>query len=190
MVFTPKPSPFFINLAGKQTFMSKLTFVLFLLSISSISVFAQKTGASPLPVISLKASKALKNRCTTYKTTMHIADSLWAGYMMEPFYVETENSGSYESGSSLLLNLYRKAQEIKPNSEMAATKVAMMQDVVNQETAQNEAKEYNKIITKAEEYYTNGNLDKAIELYERAVVFKPSDEKAKARLEELKSLKK
>lgn len=48
--------------------------------------------------------------------------------------------------------------------------------------------QYDKIKLKAEEYYSEGNLDKAIELYERAIQFKPRDKQAAFRLKELKAL--
>lgn len=48
--------------------------------------------------------------------------------------------------------------------------------------------QYDKIKLKAEEYYSEGNLDKAIELYERAIQLKPRDKQASFRLKELKTL--
>ena len=51
-----------------------------------------------------------------------------------------------------------------------------------------EEKQYTKIKRKAEEYYSKGNTRKAIELYERAVQLKPSDETAAFRLKELRTL--
>jgi len=48
-------------------------------------------------------------------------------------------------------------------------------------------KEYVKILIRAEEYYSDGNIEKSIELYERAVQLKPSDKLAKIRLKEIKN---
>ena len=45
---------------------------------------------------------------------------------------------------------------------------------------------YLKLLEKAEEYYAAGNIQKTIELYERAIRFKPSDKSVKVRLEEIK----
>ncbi|WP_430405737.1 hypothetical protein [Fluviicola sp.] len=53
-----------------------------------------------------------------------------------------------------------------------------------------EAKQYLNILIHAEKYYSEGNSQKAIELYERAVRLKPSDQLAKIRLKELKSIPK
>ncbi|WP_341899932.1 tetratricopeptide repeat protein [Fluviicola taffensis] len=50
-----------------------------------------------------------------------------------------------------------------------------------------EAEMYMKILVRAEAYYSEGNSQKAIELYERAVRLKPSDQLAKIRLKKLKS---
>lgn len=52
------------------------------------------------------------------------------------------------------------------------------------------AEQYMKILVRAEEYYSEGNIPKAIELYERAIRLKPSDKFAKIRLKELKSIPK
>ncbi|MFN5416854.1 MAG: hypothetical protein ACK5B9_07340 [Flavobacteriia bacterium] len=48
-------------------------------------------------------------------------------------------------------------------------------------------KQYLKILIRAEEYYDDGNIEKTIELYERAVQIKPSDKLAKIRLKEIKN---
>ncbi len=48
-------------------------------------------------------------------------------------------------------------------------------------------KQYLKILIRAEEYYDDGNIEKSIELYERAVQIKPSDKLAKIRLKEIKN---
>ncbi|MNU77865.1 hypothetical protein D3C71_674480 [compost metagenome] len=45
---------------------------------------------------------------------------------------------------------------------------------------------YQKILNRAEEYYVEGNLNKSIELYERAVRLMPSDTFPKVRLKEIK----
>ena len=47
-------------------------------------------------------------------------------------------------------------------------------------------KQYVKILIRAEEYYSDGNIEKSIELYERAVQLKPSDKLAKIRFNEIK----
>ena len=46
-------------------------------------------------------------------------------------------------------------------------------------------KEYDKLINKADEYFDAANYDKAINLYTRAVGFKPSDPHPKKRLKEI-----
>lgn len=48
-------------------------------------------------------------------------------------------------------------------------------------------KQYVKILVRAEEYYNEGNIEKSIELYERAVRLKPTDKLAKIRLKEIKN---
>jgi hypothetical protein len=48
-------------------------------------------------------------------------------------------------------------------------------------------KQYIKILVRAEEYYSDGNIEKSIELYERAIRLKPTDKLAKIRLKEIKN---
>jgi tetratricopeptide (TPR) repeat protein len=48
-------------------------------------------------------------------------------------------------------------------------------------------KEYMKILSKAEEHYQNGNIEKSIELYERAASLNPDDKLPKLRLEEIRN---
>lgn len=50
-----------------------------------------------------------------------------------------------------------------------------------------ETKQYMNILVRADEYYSDGNSQKAIELYERAIRLNPSDKLAKIRLKEMKS---
>jgi hypothetical protein len=50
-----------------------------------------------------------------------------------------------------------------------------------------EETQYNKILIHAEKYYSEGNIQKSIELYERAVQLRPSDSLAKIRLTEIKA---
>ncbi len=60
---------------------------------------------------------------------------------------------------------------------------------MNSETNNNEAEilsEYLKLISKAEEYYSEGNFDKSIELYERAVQLNPNEKLPKLRLQEIR----
>lgn len=48
-------------------------------------------------------------------------------------------------------------------------------------------KEYLKILSKAEENYNNGNIERSIELFERAAKLNPNDKLPKLRLEEIKN---
>ncbi len=51
-----------------------------------------------------------------------------------------------------------------------------------------ETKQYLNILVRADAYYSDGNIEKAIELYERAIRLNPSDKLAAIRLRELKHI--
>ena len=65
--------------------------------------------------------------------------------------------------------------------------IAKIEIQLQQEILEDVKKQYQRIKVKAEESYLNGNLDRAIELYERALKLKPSDVQAENRLTELKN---
>ncbi len=64
--------------------------------------------------------------------------------------------------------------------------IAPTQKQVEIEQKRDEQQVYQKMIDRAEEYYSEGNFAKSIELYERAVGFRPSDTLSKKRLQEIK----
>ena len=57
----------------------------------------------------------------------------------------------------------------------------------NQDYKVDELKAYLKILSKAEEYYKNGNIERSIELYERASTLNPDDKLPKLRLEVIRN---
>lgn len=169
--------------------MNKLLFLLIIVSLFPVLSHAQSEKNYPYNVLSINSVESLKGRYNNYRNTIAIADSLNTVYETARFDVQLENSTSYESGSGFILNLYKKAKDFKKKAPGIDEKIAIAQKRCDEEAVEAKETQYARIIQKAEEYYDQGNLDKAIELYKRAVSLKPSDKKAAERLEELRQSK-
>lgn len=95
-----------------------------------------------------------------------------------PYNTNTENNGFLQVSLTKGLfgfSIVRETHIIPPS-----------QSQMESELKRDQQQAYQKIIDRAEAHYSEGNLTKSIELYERAVRFRPSDSLAKNRLEEIK----
>jgi epidermal growth factor receptor substrate 15 len=79
---------------------------------------------------------------------------------------------------------YEKALAVK-DDEFCKKQIEIINQKMKTETSDTEQKEYQKIITKANEYFDGKNYEKSKGLYERALSIKPGDAYPKQRLEEI-----
>jgi hypothetical protein len=168
--------------------MIKSNFTIFIMILLSSYSIAQKENKS-MKVLSLKETKEINERIIDYSTSINIADSLYKSYIDSAFFIETQNSKLVESGLTYILRLYETAAKYGQNKEYCDEQLQKIHTQIDEQIRSENKANYNKIITKAEEYYSNGNIEKSIELYERAIRLKPSDDNAKKRLKELNKIK-
>lgn len=140
-------------------------------------------------IIFKEAAQQIVTRAQSYETTILLADSLYAAYNKIRFFVAEDENQGLENGLTFTLRLYNKARKQTRKKEYCDSMIDRIMIQCQLELQQEEDEQYQRIIDKGEEYFVKGDLKKAIELYERAVTLRPSDEKAKKRLEELKAEK-
>jgi tetratricopeptide (TPR) repeat protein len=80
---------------------------------------------------------------------------------------------------------YEKALTLKPGDSYCVSQINVINQKMKDETGVTEQKEYQKILTKADEYFNAKNYEKAKGLYERALGIKPGDEYPKTKLGEI-----
>jgi tetratricopeptide (TPR) repeat protein len=125
------------------------------------------------------------NRPTNFKQSIHLADSLYAVYLMEPFYFKVEQSTSISDGLSLVLNLYHKALDYKPKSTNCQKKIEEVELLFKTKTEAELDAQLVKIIKKADVFFVQKNFEAAKELYMRALVLRSDYEYPKMRLMEI-----
>jgi|GEM_PF-5276432 len=128
------------------------------------------------------------NRPTNFKQSIHLADSLYAVYLIEPFYFKVEQSTSISDGLSLVLNLYHKALNYKPKSKDCQKKIDEVEQLFKTKTEADIEAQIMKLIKKADECYALKDFVAAKELYTRLLSFKPEYEYAKQRIMEIEKI--
>jgi hypothetical protein len=161
--------------------MTKLTLICCMAFLGSTVSFAQVTKT-----LEFEQQQRLAQRMTP-ENILWIADSLFADYRLQPFGVRKANGGS-EHGLYYLRQLYERAvkENIRPEY---AQQQADETDALSRIEAQASAElQYEKLKRVAGEYQQKGNLEKARELYLRAVAIKPGDQDAVDKLAALDKL--
>jgi tetratricopeptide (TPR) repeat protein len=80
---------------------------------------------------------------------------------------------------------YEKALAIKGDDSYCISQIGIINQKMKSDTSDTEQKEYQKILSKADEYFNSKNYEKAKGLYERALGIKPGDEYPKTKLGEI-----
>lgn len=118
----------------------------------------------------------------TPENILFIADSLFAAYRSEPFTFR-QPAGGYEEGLYYLRKLYERAVKAKIRPAYAQQKADETDALSSEEARAAGEFQYEKLKRIAGEYQQQGNLEKACELYKRAVALKPDDQDAVKKLE-------
>lgn len=84
---------------------------------------------------------------------------------------------------------YERALEIKGNDTYAIERAQLCVIKAKQKTDTGDDLRYQKILTKADEYFDDENFDKAINLYERALKLRNNDQYPKEKITEIKAIK-
>jgi hypothetical protein len=142
--------------------------VLFLLISAAGCAFAQRAHVIPKETI---ASYPIHS----YENAIHYADSLKAAYDVQPFCISTSDSTLFEGGLGCLLHFYNQALDYRPGDAYATQQIALVNEQSREEYRQQAEVQYQKVIHAADKNFAEKNFDKALELYRRAVVFRPSD---------------
>lgn len=154
-----------------------------ILSISSVG-FGQNY---PFRSISEKEADSYMQRMNEYDSGIAVADSLLESYKEERFDVKMDNGSSYAVGSGFIRNCYAKLHNLKLSESHCLDKVVEIDQIIAEEDKAEHQKQYQKIVDKAGQYYDAKNYTKAVELYERALGFRPEDAEVQAKLELAKS---
>lgn len=83
---------------------------------------------------------------------------------------------------------YEAALDIDPNDAYAIKRVQQSIELAKQKVNAGDEARYQKILTKADEYFTEENYDKAISLYERALSLRSYDKYPKDKIAEIKAI--
>jgi tetratricopeptide (TPR) repeat protein len=142
-----------------------------------------------MKVLGLNETTTIKENSIDYLSSINIADSLYKLYNDTTFFIENDNFKSVESGLTYILRLYKNAAKFADDKKYCDEQILKIHFQIEEEIRKGENKEYNKIIIKAEEYYSNGNIEKSIELFERAIKLNPTDESVRIRLLEINKIK-
>lgn len=143
-----------------------------------------------IKVISQTEVVTLDSRMTNFKKSIFIADSMYALYLDTNFYLETSDPKILSDGLSWIKKLYTKAQSYRPKSNYCKEIIVRIDEQNKRELQEEEDRQYQKILKAAETKYAEGNIDKAVELFERAITIKPSDDYPKKRLDQIRALEK
>lgn len=124
-------------------------------------------------------------RPLNFKQSIHLADSLYLVYLQKPFYFKEEQTVLFSDGLSLVLNLYRKANDFKPKSKYCKEKIEEVEALFKTKTEADLDAQLVKIIKKADMCFVQKNFEAAKELYMRALVLRLDYEYPKMRLMEI-----
>lgn len=86
--------------------------------------------------------------------------------------------------------LFQEASQILPAESYPKEKIAEIERKMAAESAEETEREYQKIISKADDLFNADNLDEAKSYYDRALGIKPSDSYPKAQLDKITAIKK
>lgn len=142
----------------------------------------------PHKTITEKAQENFYERMKVYDSGILLADSLLSEYKTEPFDIAYgDGSGAYAVGSAFIRNCYARLHNLDLSDTYCLDKVAEIDEIIAAENQAENDMLYQKIIDKADKYYDANNFPKALELYERAVTFRPDDANVQTKLEAAKS---
>jgi|GEM_PF-4048516 len=156
--------------------MFKFSLLLGMAFLAAFNSLAQGTK-----ILEAAQQQQIEQRITS-KNILFVADSLFADYRREPFTFR-QQTGGYEEGLYYLRKLYERAvkAEIRP---VYAQQKSDETDALSRQEARAAAEfQYEKLKRIAGEYQQQGNLEKARELYLRAITIKPGDQDAVKKLE-------
>ncbi|MCB0477938.1 MAG: hypothetical protein KDC84_07235 [Crocinitomicaceae bacterium] len=84
---------------------------------------------------------------------------------------------------------YKEALSVRQNENYPQDQIKKITEIMkNEENVKND-EQYNKILKVADKYFTEQNFEKATELYNRALTFKPAEEYPRQKLKEIEDLK-
>lgn len=87
------------------------------------------------------------------------------------------------------INKYKEALSVKQNENYPQEQIKKITDLMKNEEVLKNDEQYNKILKVADKYFGEENFDKAIELYKRALTFKPQEEYPQQKLKEIEDIK-
>lgn len=158
--------------------------VLFML----LSVQGRAQNAAPtFEMISLDDQMRIENSTQTYQQSINLADSLLEQYRRCQFVLETSSEEIFSDGLGLISSLYEKGMTFKADDMYCQSKLKLIKKIYVANSFIDEYVQIDRLVIAAEEYYFNGMVDRAIELYERINMLYPDDEDFIKRLEELKN---
>ncbi|CAG5077248.1 hypothetical protein [Parvicella tangerina] len=142
----------------------------------------------PHKTITEEARDAYYEQMKSYESGIEIADSLLEAYKTEPFDIAlNDGSGGYIVGSGFIRNCYARLHNLKLSDTYCLEKVAEIDKIITSENQAEANKMYQKVVSKADQYFDANNFSKAVELYERALTFRPEDKAVQEKLQLAKS---
>lgn len=87
------------------------------------------------------------------------------------------------------INKYKEALSVKQNEDYPQQQIDKITGIMKNQEEIELDKEYSKILKVADKSFDEKNYDKAIELYKRALTFKPQEEYPQSKLKEIQDLK-
>jgi tetratricopeptide (TPR) repeat protein len=120
----------------------------------------------------LKGEAANKALLEKYKKIVEEADGLFQN----------------EKYSEAILK-YKEALSVKQNEDYPQQQITKIEGLMKNEENSKNDEQYNKILGVADKYFGEENYDKAIELYNRALTFKPQEEYPRKKLKEIEDIK-
>lgn len=164
-----------------STEIRRILAVLFLLISAAVPSFAQLARVIPKETI---ASYPIHS----YEAAIHYADSLKTVYDTEPFCVSTTDSALFEAGLGPILHFYEQALDYRPGDAYATQQTALVHEQIHAELLQQMETQYQKVIHAADKNFAAKKFDKALELYKRAVVFRPNDPYPAQKIQEIEAI--
>lgn len=150
----------------------------------TVPSFSQRT-------IPEKTIKSIEERMVDLKSSIFLVDSLYQDYIKNGKFTiqEYANPQLTSSGSSLLYGYYKKLTDKygKECLECTLRANSLNQQIIEEKNLEQELV-YRNLLKVADNYFNEKYFSKAIELYEQAIVFRPSDPYPKDRIIEVKAI--
>lgn len=150
-----------------------------------LSFFAINFGKAQKTILAREGILDLP--CNDYISCVKSGDYLTILYEKEPFLVQ-ESDTTIRDGLSSISSFYMRALTYNSESSYCFDKVQQIENQMRAETTIEIEAQYQKIIRVADGHFTNKKFDLALELYKRAVSFKPSDAYPKEKILEIERI--